>query len=1320
MKRFVFVQFIILFTTSLQAYYFRSYQVEDGLSHNSVWTVMQDSRGFMWFGTNDGLNRFDGKSFKVFKKQPGNPYSIGNNFIHCLKEDSQGRFFVGTKEGLYLYDSDLERFEQVSLNRAAGDEASIHAVFESQSGEIWVACHGQGLYVLNPDLSIKKHFVKDGTPDSLPCNSIWTVVQDYVGNIWLGTSGGGLVLFDSQREKFTQMSADPDFEIKDPVVNTLFCDADYNLWVGTFMSGLYRYNYRTGKVCNYMNQEAFNIKSIVEYSDHELIMGCDRGLVTFDRNKESFTLLNSSMDNMTDNSIFSITRDNEGSFWIGTYFGGVNYFSPMINTFSYYYNSPKESSKKSIVSSFAEDEDGKIWVGTYNDGLSLFNAETERFDPVRIDVGYHNVQDLYFDNGKLYVSLYGQGIAILNVETGEIEHLSQRPEVGEKISSFVTTIFKSAKGYYLFASDDGVTMYYPRTREARKIVELDALPVKDIVEDYNGALWFATHAHGLLRLNADGTWDTFAHDTGDTLSLPTNNVNCVYQDSKFRIWAGTEGCGLLLFNAQKQRFEQTLNVRNGLPSNIVYAVQDDAEGNMWVATGGGLIRLGDSLKSVEGFGFLEDVQRIRYNPKAVLKTVDNRIYFGGTNGFIAFYPKEIKRNEEKPALEFTGFQVFNKAIVPGADSYLKMGLNKTERIVLDRKQSTFSFDFVALSYLAPDENSYAYMLEGFDADWNYVHGDNRAHYMNIPRGEYVFKVKGSNNNGVWSDVKRIEIKVKPPFFASLGMIFFYSFLLVNIVMLALWRYNKRIDSENKEKIYKYKVEKEKEIYQTQIKFFTGIAHEIRTPLTLITAPLENILNSGDGNEKTKSNLNVIKVNADRLLNLINQLLDFRKVEENMFLLKFHYQDIVAIVRSVYTQYYQNAKMNGIEMALTVQEEPINLSVDSEAIYKIVSNLVSNAVKYAKSRIDITVEVANGSVLVSVDDDGVGIDKIYSDKVFEPFFQVEDGDNTLKSGSGLGLSLAKALAEKHSGELMVNCEEGRGSLFILRIPIMKREEHVEELLEEQHLDVPEIHAGKADSARQYILIVEDSRDLREFLVNSLQDDYVVFEAEDGVRALEILETEMIDIIVSDIMMPRMDGLELCNRVKSNVAYSHIPIILLSAKTDVLTKIEGLNKGADVYLEKPFSFEQLKAQINSVIENRNHIRENFMQSPLRYFKQNTNVEKKSDDAEFIEKLNTYVLDNLSDEDFTLESLSELFSMSRSLFHRKIKSLTGLTPNDYVKVIRLTQSAQLLASGKYKVNEVCYMVGFNTPSYFSKCFYKQFGKLPKDYIVVSEENV
>jgi signal transduction histidine kinase/DNA-binding response OmpR family regulator len=605
------------------------------------------------------------------------------------------------------------------------------------------------------------------------------------------------------------------------------------------------------------------------------------------------------------------------------------------------------------------------------------------------------------------------------------------------------------------------------------------------------------------------------------------------------------------------------------------------------------------------------------------------------------------------------------------------------------------------------------MLEGFDKEWNYV-SENTAQYMNISPGEYVFRVKGTNNDGIWNETDtNIIIRIKPIFWLNYYMIIVYIILIAGLVIFTLKWYLKQLEKKNRERQYKYQVEQEKKMYESKINFFTNIAHEIRTPLSLITAPLENIISSKEGSEQTRKNLATIERNTNRLLDLINQLLDFRKIENDMFLINFRYQNIIKVFQKVYDQHSPEAKSRGIEISFDMPGKSILSYVDSEALYKIINNLLSNAIKFARSRIEIQLKEENDMLYFSVKDDGTGIKDEYQNKIFEPFYQVEVTDNFNNKGSGLGLSLSKSLAQKLRGNIRLQSKYGEGSIFTLELPVLTNEniseqESGEDITREaEQVELIDFTESKSIIA---ILIVEDNEELREFMKECLNEQYTVYEAENGIKALEILETNIVDIIISDILMPGMNGIEFCNELKGNTEYSHLPLILLSAKTDTATKIDGLKKGANVYMEKPFSMKQLKAQITSIIENRINLQKKFVESPLQYFKRSTD---NSENANFIKRLNAFILNNMSDENFSIDNLSSEFAISRTNFQKKIKNITGLTPNDYIKLIRLNKSVELLSTGKYRINEVCFLIGFNTPAYFSKCFFEHFGKLPKDFV-------
>lgn len=1308
MKRLSVVLFyfcFFLFIFSAQSSYFRNYQIESGLSSNSVWAVMQDSKGFMWFGTNDGLNRFDGRNFKTYKKVQNDSLSIGHNFVHCIKEDSKKRMLIGTRRGLYLYDRKYDNFKYIAITGNPEKEVNINDIIEDLQGNIWLACHGEGLYKLTKDLIVEKHFFSTKEEGSIQSNFLWTIVTDHYGNLWIGTAGIGLIHFDPRNERFTPIVNRRNLKTDNQSIYSIYCDNDNNLWIGTSTNGLFKYNHISGEAIHYLKNTG-SVKSIREYSENELIMGSEKGLIIFNKDTENYNIIRDNpSDNATDNSIFSITRDKEGAFWVGTYFGGVNYFSPSTNNFLYYNNLLENAPQKYIVSSIVEDKDGTILISTHNNNnIYRFFPETRRMEKA-FEMKYNNIQSLLRDGEMLYVSTYGRGIDVISLTNGRIiEKLSINTVEGK-------SIFKLANGGIIFTLEEGGCIYREPNGNRKRLEKLTGILIADITQDANGSVWFATYSNGLFCWKKDKTWEQYSTNLNAPFTFASNSISCVLSD-KGNLWIGTTDVGIILFDVNQSKIIKTFDNKQGIPSNIIHSVLNDNDGNIWASTKEGIVKISGDKHQIKSFGYIG--KEMQYNFRCALHSSKDQLYFGGTSGFILLNPEELILNENIPPVAITGFKISNKDVVPGEKSSpLKNALENTKEIVLKRSQSNFSFEFVALSYVFPETNQYAYILEGFDKEWNYVTG-NTAQYMNIPHGKYIFRVKGTNNDGVWNTTDTsITIRIKPPFWLNYYMIILYVLLIAGIVIFIVKWHLRYLNKKNREKQYKYQVAKEKEMYESKINFFTNIAHEIRTPLSLIAAPLENIILSKDGNKQTRKNLSTIERNTNRLLNLVNQLLDFRKIENDMFLLNFRYQDILKIIQKVYDQYSQDAKSKNIKMSVALPSKKILSYVDSEALYKIISNLISNAIKFTRSSINIQLKTENDMFYLSVKDDGPGIKDEYRDKIFEPFYQVEVIDNYNNKGSGLGLSLSRSLARKLRGDISVQSEYGKGCLFTLELPILTNENISEQ--ESEDTSTSEIEQQKlmefteleSDAA---ILIVEDNDELRSFMKECLDEHYIVFEAGNGIKALQILENNIVDIIISDILMPEMDGLELCNELKTNTAYSHLPLILLSAKTDTSTKIDGLKKGADVYMEKPFSIEQLKAQVSSIIENRANIRKKFVESPLQYFKRNTD---NTENADFIKRLNTFILENMSDENFSIDGLSSEFAISRTNFQKKIKNITSLTPNDYIKLIRLNKSAELLSTGKYRINEVCFIVGFNSPSYFSKCFFEHFGKLPKDFM-------
>lgn len=1305
---------------------YRNYYVEDGLSHNSVWAVMQDRQGYMWFGTNDGLDRFDGVNFRVFRYRHDNPSSIGHNFIHCLRETTRGKFLVGTKEGLYSYNRENETFSHVVLNAEVReqDKTSIHCIVEDRQGDVWIGCYGDGVYRLNKDLKVKKHYA-EGILPSMFVNSLCCDLSD---NIWIGTEGKGLYLLNTRNGKVT--------EVNTPArsVSALFCDKNNNLWVGSYAQGLYKYSIRGSSFERIESNDSRiivnNIKSIITYNAQEIMMSTESGALRVNIVTNELKTLGSgnTYENITDRSIFAICKDNEGGLWFGKYFTGVSYWSPYANRFSYYPCSVNDNRQPSIALGFAEDVDGNVWIATRDNGILCFDSQTHTLRHDKKALAVQHIQTVASDGSMLWLSIYNKGVALFDTKKQSVVK-SYTIEQG-LASNICTSIHIGADGTVCFGTDNGVSIL--RDGEITMVEETRKHPVKALIEDYEGTLWLACHKYGVVRLGKDGSYKRFTHRHGDASSIMSNNVNTIFQDTKGNLWVGTEGSGLGVLNIKTGKILRIYSEQEGMPSNTIYSVQEDHEGNIWVTTGGGLVRIANGNRTISTFKYIEEQLHFNYSHNSSLFSRKGMLYYGGSTGMLTFSPRSVVTGGNKGKIILTGLYIDGREQLPGAeDSPITKSISLTKSIELSASQNRFSLAVACLSFLSPDQNDIYYKLEGFDHQWNHVPARQaRISYMNIPAGHYTLSVKGSSDNGhSFSQPVTLEITILRPFLLSNLMIVIYVALLVALFFYAKSRYRQRLVAANERKMFHFTMEKEKELYDQKINFFTNIAHEIRTPLSLISAPLESIITSGDGTPKTQGNLLVIRNNVKRLLELINQLLDFRKVEEKQMQLNLRQGDIAACLTDICGRYEQYCRLNKIILTLNISSNESSLPVgedqrgvflfDPDALEKIVGNLLSNAIKFSAKKIDVTLDNNANNVIIRVSDDGPGIKEEEQNRIFDSFYQIDD--NGHHRGTGLGLPLARSLAKMHGGSLTVESEYGHGSTFVLMLPrnvddndlptVSGTEDYENDSSTKSETDNQHL---LEDSSGEVLLIVEDNDELRNFVANELCTEYSIVQAANGIEALKCLEKYQVNVIVSDIMMPEMDGIEFLKAVRTNTAYSHLPFIMLSAKTDVATKVEGLNLGADAYIEKPFAVEQLKAQLHSIHQRCERMRKLFAEKPLEYYRHAPKEDVHDKEAaEFISNLNAYILEHFTEKDFSIDSLARQFYMSRSNFHKKVKAITGNTPNDYIRIIRLNRSLELLSSGKYQIMEVCYMVGFNTPSYFSKCFSEYFGKLPNEYL-------
>ena len=1165
--------------------------------------------------------------------------------------------------------------------------------------------------------------------------SVISVICDGKGNIWSGSLNGGLSRYDPKSDSFVNYYFAPAKKSSIVSVIKVMEDSQGNLLLGTISDGLIIFDPRTGKwercLMDISTEWIYYFRDIFECSPGVYLIGSEHGLILYERYNRKMTQIRSSTivaNSLSDNAVYSITKDREGGIWVGTYFGGVNYISPKPYMFELY--SPLENNNSisgKAVSQFCEDPNGNLWIGTEDGGLNYFNTKEKTFKSYRDHAGknslsYINVHCLLQDEDNLWIGMFAGGLNILNTRTGQFRHYTCTADPHSLSDDNVFSIYKDITGTIWVGTIEGLNRYNPATDNFDRIgAPILRSFVYDILQDHLGLLWFTTSGRGVFCYNPKTrVWKHFENNPDDPSSLAHNKVMSVYQDDKKRLWFGTEGGGLCQYIYEKNSF-RTFNVSTGLPNNVVYMVVADHD-YLWLTTNRGLVRFNPETHDTRVFTKADGLQGDQFNFKSGYKARNGKIYVGGINGFNAFYPGELRDNKFVPPVVITSFQLYNKEVNIGEkDSPLKQSITFTDDIRLTHDQSVISFEFVALSYCAPDKNKYAYKLEGFDKEWTNTGNHHRISYTNLPAGSYTLHIKASNNDGVWNNEGvKLRIRVLPPFWASLWAYLFYFIVVVASGYYGLRYYRTRREREEQIRLERMQAESKLELYNAKIDFFTNIAHEIRTPLSLIKAPLDSIRKKNKDKEINEYAL-VMERNTNRLMALINQLLDFRKAEKNSYSVTFKQTNINGLLTNLYDSFRYAAENRDLVFELELPEEAVMVNADVECITKVVTNLLSNAFKHATERVTLSLNVNENNpdhYDIRVYDDGEGIPEGEKEKIFQPFYQIRK-DKALNKGTGIGLALTKLLVEIHGGTISVESVENEFACFTVSLPSYKeiRVEQEADLSLTEQVVVPEMEekVSYKNSLSQNdelpaLLVVEDNEELNSFLVGYFRENFSVISAENGKQAVKILENFSPDIIISDIMMPEMDGIEFCDFVKTNTLYSHIPVVLLTAKTDIRYKIEGLEHGADAYLEKPFSVEHLEAQIINLLENREKMRQSLANSPLTPI--HSFGKNKADEA-FLNQITDIIEENITNVDFSVDDLAQEIAMSRSNLYRKVKGLSGMTPNDFIRLVRLKKAVKLMQEGETRINEICFLVGFNTSSYFAKCFKSQFGILPKDFV-------
>lgn len=1308
-------------------YYFRHYKNDNGLPNNTVTACLQDQRGFMWFGTKEGLVRFDGFQFRTFLHKPGEANCLPNNFISAIDEDDNGWIWVGTPEGICYYMPENDCFCTIK-----SDETKIPGlvldVKADNNNNIWIATF-TGTY----------RYDKQSDSLSLYAADRYFAAQNisltHSGDVWLSATDGKIYKYDARFDNFTGYKILTEKELAASVSLLNILDAGSNgLIVTTDFDGLRKFEPNNGRVTNLFAEDIALNNSLIRtaslVTEKEIWLGTEAGIFIYDLEKGFVTNLQMAWTDpysLSNNAIRTITRDIEGGIWIGTFYGGVNYLPHETKPFEKYYPTGLPGALNgNVVREVRADAYGNIWIGTEDAGLIRADYKTGLFSSItegrnRVKIESRNIQGLLVDDDDLWIGTFNNGIYIMDIPSGNItaHFKSSDGRNGLYTNSFITFL-KTADGTVYAGSVNGMYRFERSSKSFRFLGDVAAGTfIHALYEDSKSNIWIGTYGRGILKYNRlSGICEQILSGKGDYETLLYEHVTSIYEDDSHRVWFTTEGNGFSYIDGETGEITRYVPGRD-IDFAIYCAMQQDGFGNLWITSTRGLLQMDPVTNKYKTYTKDDGLLDNSFSYNSAYQDKNGKLYFGTISGLLSFYPEDIKEYSFNPPVYITGLQVngtdymVNSAGSPDFKSVLA-----TKRVKLKHNQSSLSIDFVSPAFTSPNQIKYKYMMEGSDPDWVLISGNRKAYYTNLSPGRYMFRVSSSADGVDWSAGEaRLSIKIFPPIWLSIPAYILYFITLMALTYMMIGFYLKRKGLEHQRIIDLIEAGKEKEILNAKINFFTNITHEVRTPLTLIKGPLDRILRAGLSNSKdTANNLLIMKRNTDRLLNITNQLLDFRKAEKEQFKLNFVKTDFCELISETFTLFLSYGEEKGISMQFNSPVNHFDLAVDREAITKIISNLLSNALKYAVSKVDLIFEPGTDSediVTIRVNNDGNVIPAGLSEKIFEPFYQLRQNEPGEK-GTGLGLSLARSLAELHHGRLFLDTRVRDYNSFVLELTKYQKEiisdssAVSEELYKIEH-DTFEVF-GSPEDPRPNILIAEDEPEMGRFIAEEIYSEYNIILTHNGKEALKALETYNIILVVSDIIMPVMDGYELCRQIKSNIEFSHIPVILLTASIHLNAKIEGLDSGADAYLEKPFTTELLMAQIHNLIKNRRLDQENFITSPLSSLK---SVTMNKTDEEFIKKLNSVVMDNISENDLSVEKIASIIGISVSTLYRKVKALTDLNSVEYIKLVRLKKAAELLSERNYRINEISYLVGFSTPSYFATSFQKQFGVSPSEFI-------
>lgn len=1351
---------------------FSRLDINNGLSHNQVNSIFKDSKGFMWFGTLSGLNRYDGYKFKIFKHSDNDTSSLNDDYIISISEGPNGKLWVESRTAFNIYDPATEKFSHdigAYLRSISISDPHITAIKKDRGGNFWFLHATMGLFKYNPVNGKVTHLVHKATDTaSIYANTVSDLAQDSKGNIWLSYYSGVIERLDPVNYRVNYRS----YSIAKlpPGLNTsykIYIDAQDDLWAfaPSFSSGVYYVNHnlteirRLGKGAGQGRLNTDVISNVIQDDKNRVWIATDHGGINL-LNKRDFSiryLLNREDDVKTlgQNSLVYIYKDNTGIIWVGTYKRGVSFYHESIIKFAHYTHhlSDPNSLPFSDINNFAEDRAGNIWIATNGGGLVYFNRKTGAFKQYLHDPGNANslannvVVCMYIDHlQRLWLGTYFGGLDCFDGKT--FKHYKHNDAIPGSISEDRVCSIREDSEHHLLVGTiaggvnifDNKTQTFSHLRYSSIDNAIHSNYISALLEDRRKNLWVVTSYGVDVLMKKTHQFIHYLHDDKDPTSLVNNNTSNILEDSRGLIWISSRD-GISVFNPETGKFTN-IQKRDGLPDNTVIDMQEDNNGNIWASTPNGLsnILVWQSPTGLK-FHFLnyndnDGLQGREFTENSSLKTHDGYLLFGGGNGFNIFKPSDIHFSKSVPNLVFTDFEIFNESLNPGQKTnghiILPQSITESKSVKLKYNENSFSIDFAALNYFNPDKVKYKYRMEGFDKGW--ISADNKvrkATYTNLDPGDYTFRVRNSDNTNQGSKELVLKVSITPPFWKTVWAYMLYALAITGALLY--------IRREGIRKLrMQFALEKEREEAQhlheldlMKIRFFTNVSHEFRTPLSLIMAPVDKIMKQIAEPEIQKQ-LQLVNRNARRLLNLVNQLLDFRRMEYQELKLHEKSGDIVKFIKELSYSFSDIGEQKHIGFTFDTDVEEFHTSFDHDKIERIMFNLLSNAYKFTPQggRVSVLLNVLlpddKGAqyLEIKVIDTGIGIPHDKMERIFEPFFQNDIPGSMLNLGSGIGLSIAKEFVKLHRGGIFVESESNQGSCFTVLLQLQRLDKSLftdkpttieHDLAYEPMANRPKVNNLNRDVKKATVLLVEDNDDFRFYIKDNLKDVFNIIEAENGKKGWQKALAMHPNLVVSDISMPEMSGIDLCVKLKNDSRTSHIPVILLTALIGEEQQLKGLETGATDYMTKPFNFEILLSKIRNILSQQEYMRKTY-QKQVEATPTEEHVD--SPDELFIKKVLLLIDNNISNPNFSVEELSDDMFVSRYTLYKKILMMTGKTPNELVRSMRLKRAAQLLTTGHLTISQIGHKVGFKSQKYFVKAFKAEFSTIPSRYAGTLQE--